>query len=392
MIPWRRISIAFTLGSAFLLCSCGQMTSLVLAALHSQGHAQGAAPDADRLLQVARAYAQGQQSTAKLSSVESQPAASSADGTEQEAEYKNEIMMDLVRKDYDALDNAARQNRVPTARFSGGTWKVWGFYEGLNEPPTGSGATDDDWKAQIGALRAWGAARPQSAAARIALADAYMGWGWKARGTGYANTVSDEGWQLYNDRQALAASVLVDAAKLKDKSPYWFSVMAYVALAQGWSKSQAKELLDAAIAFEPRYYHAYRQYANFLLPKWYGEEGDAQAFAEQVSTQIGGEEGDFVYFEIATTIACGCNTSDGRVELQSMSWPRVKSGYAAMEHLYGDASLKTNRFAYLAVVENDRPTAEAAFAVIGNNWDRRAWPDQAYFVKARAWAESQTGQ
>lgn len=168
--------------------------------------------------------------------------------------------------------------------------------------------------------------------------------------------------------------------------------MQFVALAQGWNKSQAKELLDAAIAFEPRYYHTYRLYANYLLPKWYGEEGDVQAFAEQVSTQIGGEEGDFVYFEIATTIACGCDTSQDKVELQGLSWPQIKNGYAAMEHLYGDSSLKTNRFAYLAVIENDRPTAAAALAVIGDNWNRDAWPNQTYFLQAEVWADSHQGQ
>jgi hypothetical protein len=262
----------------------------------------------------------------------------------------------------------------------------------VDQPPTGDNATDGDWKAQIDALKAWVAARPESAAARIALADAYGGWGYKARGGGSADTVTDEGWRLYNERYAMAASVLVDAAKLKEKSPYWYSVMGYVARAQGWSKSQAKELLDAAVAFEPGYYHVYRQYANFLLPKWYGEQGDAQAFAEQVSAQIGGEEGDFVYFELATTLACGCDTSEDKAELQGLSWPRIKSGYAAMEHLYGDSNLKMNRFAYLAVIENDQPTAAATLAVIGDNWNRDAWPDQLHFLEAKAWAEGKAGQ
>jgi hypothetical protein len=54
-----------------------------------------------------------------------------------------------------------------------------------------------------------------------------------------------------------------------------------VALSEGWDKAQAKELLDAAVAFEPTYYNVYREYLNFLLPKWYGEPGEAEAFAEQ---------------------------------------------------------------------------------------------------------------
>lgn len=86
------------------------------------------------------------------------------------------------------------------------------------------------------------------------------------------------------------------------------------------------------------------------------------------------------------------DTSQDQVELHGLSWPQIKNGYAAMEHLYGDSSLKTNRFAYLAVIENDRPTAAAALAVIGDNWNRDAWPNQTYLLQAKVWADSHQGQ
>jgi hypothetical protein len=63
-------------------------------------------------------------------------------------------------------------------------------------------------------------------------------------------------------------------------------MMQEIALAQGWDKQQARELFDQATAFAPYFYHFYREYANFLLPKWYGEEGEIQAFAEEVSSRL----------------------------------------------------------------------------------------------------------
>ncbi|MGO9590313.1 MAG: hypothetical protein ACLP3K_09760 [Candidatus Acidiferrales bacterium] len=392
----EKLSFGFILGSAFLLSSCGTLHTLASQIL-DQSRQREQAQDADHLVEVARAYTQVSQAVAAPSVVHASkrqiaPSAGSEDEIDQENDYKTQIMMDLAHKDYDALDQAALADRSPTARFGGGSWRVWGYYEGLDTPPTGDSATDDDWNAQIDALKAWVAARPESAAARIALAGAYDNFGSKARGGGYADSVSDEGWKLYDERLAMTASTLVDAAKLKERDPYWFSLMYDVALAQGWSKSQAKALLDAAISFEPSYYHVYRQYANFLLPKWYGEPGDAQAFANSVSTRIGGKEGDFVYFEIATTVACGCDPSQDGAGLQTLSWPKIKDGYAAMGQLYGYSSLKANRFAYLAVLEHDKPAAEAAFAAIGDDWDSRAWPAQTYFQQAKAWAENPQGQ
>lgn len=389
-----RLSFVVVLGATLLLSSCSQLTALVAKAVLEK---QRQGPDADTLVQVARAYAQGSHASAvpadpSPAAGDAAPAGGSSDGDTQEAEYKNEIMMDLVRKDYDALEKAAREDRSPATRVGGGSWRVWAYYDGVDTPPLGASASDDDWKAQVDAVKAWVAARPDSSAARIALAGVYDSFGSEARGGGYADTVSSDGWRLYNERLGMAASTLVDAAKLKDKSPYWYSLMFDVALAQGWDKSQAKVLMDSAIAFQPSYYHVYRQYANYLLPKWYGEQGEAQAFAEQVSTQLGGQQGEFVYFEIASTIVCGCDAASDRAQLEGLDWARIKGGYATLNHLYGYSTLKANRLAYMAYLQQDKQTAQAAFATIGDNWTPGVWETNANFLSAKAWAESSQGQ
>jgi hypothetical protein len=56
-----------------------------------------------------------------------------------------------------------------------------------------------------------------------------------------------------------------------------------------------------------------------------------------------------------------------------MSWPKIKEGYAALGHLYGLSSLKMNRFAYMASAAGDKLAAQAAFAMIGNDWDHQIW-------------------
>jgi hypothetical protein len=94
-----------------------------------------------------------------------------------------------------------------------------------------------------------------------------------------------------------------------------------IALAQNWDKQQARELFDQATAFAPRFYHFYREYANFLLPKWYGEEGETQAFAEEASSHLPDPDGSILYFEIASLLACQCDKA--RDSLEGMSWPRV---------------------------------------------------------------------
>jgi hypothetical protein len=53
----------------------------------------------------------------------------------------------------------------------------------------------------------------------VALANAFMGWGWEARGSRYANIVSQEGWDLFKKRVAMAKATLLETARLKEKCP-----------------------------------------------------------------------------------------------------------------------------------------------------------------------------
>jgi len=76
--------------------------------------------------------------------------------------------------------------------------------------------------------------------------------------------------------------------------------MMVVGLAQNWDAKRMKEVFEQGIQFEPDYFHLYKQYANYLLPKWDGKSGDATAFAKSVADKVGGEQGDVIYFHIAT--------------------------------------------------------------------------------------------
>jgi hypothetical protein len=216
------------------------------------------------------------------------------------------------------------------------------------------------------------------------LAQTYLNIGGNARGSGYADTVSEEGWKVYSGNASLALAVLNDAASLQEKCPYWYEAMVLVASAQGWSKVRTKAIVEQLITYEPSYYHVYREYANYLQPKWYGQEGDAEAFADDISERIGGDEGRFIYFEIATLLDCpACGSVGGRPKLP---WPKTKEGYAALVRLYGTSDLKLNRLAFIATRFRDKPAAQEAFARIGDRWDPSVWTTQQRFEVSKAWA------
>jgi hypothetical protein len=137
--------------------------------------------------------------------------------------------------------------------------------------------------------------------------------------------------------------------------------MQQVAQARGANREQQRAIFQKAIKFEPLYFAYYQQYAIMLLPKWAGEPGDTEAFADDAYRQIGGKQGAYIYFEIASNLcgSCGDFSADG------YSWPRLQEGFAALEELYGLAPLKLNRFAFLAATYGDKAAAAKAFARIG---------------------------
>src|SRR4029453_513521 len=110
----------------------------------------------------------------------------------------------LERQQFGALDDLADELHRTKARFAGGDWKSFRFQEALGAPADGCADTDAHWTELLAVLRRWHEQRPASLPAAIAIADASVGYGWKARGTGFANTVPPDGWRLIGERRGAA--------------------------------------------------------------------------------------------------------------------------------------------------------------------------------------------
>jgi hypothetical protein len=315
--------------------------------------------DSSALLDVARKYNSGSRPGHVLAAApRAKEALVAPDKLQTVQEYASPIKDAFRQGNYDQLEKIIKEAREGKGRILGGNWKVLEFYFAIQETFLRATSDESDWKIYFDTLNQWVAAKPESAAARISLAQAYLGYAWKARGSGYADSVTDEGWELFKERVAKAGASLVEAARLKEKCPYWYETMQTVALAQGWDKAQARELMELGVAFEPDYYHFYREHANSLQTKWYGDEGEIEAFAQEVADRVGAAKGDILYFEISSLVACQCEAT--KEAMQNLSWPRIKQGYAALGQMYGISRMKRNRFASMAAKAGDKEVGGAS--------------------------------
>jgi hypothetical protein len=184
-------------------------------------------------------------------------------------EYQYAIAGLLKQEKFAELDCVANSVRSSKARFSGGAWKLHILYFGLDKPQPGH-ATEQDWRNHLQRLNAWGAARPNSITARVALAESYVSYAWDARGTGYSDTISDSGVKLFHQRLEKAKVILDGTSAIHNKCPEWYVAMQQVAQGLSWDLPRTTALFEKAASFEPGYYYYYRAHATILLPKWQG--------------------------------------------------------------------------------------------------------------------------
>ena len=284
---------------------------------------------------------------------------------------------------FDELDCIGDRARANKERFSGGHWKIHLLYMGLNDPVPDKHATDEDWQDLLRLLQRWVDTHPKSTTARVALAWAWCDYAAAARGNGYADTVSQKGWKLYEERTAKAQEVLDDAATLPVTCPESYIVKMNIAQHQSWDKDRILSLFGEARAFEPGYYYYGRAVAMLLEPKWFGGPGDTAKFVQESADRIGGKQGDAYYFLVASSkdVICGCE------DQPKLSLERIERGYSAVEQLYGVSMYNLNQLAFLTlhVGSSDVILADQTLKRIGTQWIKYSWGDEETFEQTKDW-------
>lgn len=282
---------------------------------------------------------------------------------------------------FESLDCLADSARAHKETFPGGMWKIHAIYSRLTRPPLHP--TQEDWETHLELLQQWVSTRSESITARVALAQFYVNYGADARGPGFADTVSESGWKLLAERVAKAKQILDDASTLATKDPEWYVVMQNVASYESWEPAATLALLEQAVKFEPGYYYYYRLYAESVLPKWGGQEGETERFLQKAADRLGGNDGDILYFRVAGYLVCGC-PGDQQLKL---SWPRILKGFDAVEEQNGPAPENWNLLAHMALSFNDPVAADKQLTRIGDQWSEDIWQTSSAFESAKQWAK-----
>ena len=100
---------------------------------------------------------------------------------------------------------------------------------------------------------------------------------WRARGTGWANSVSDTGWKGFQEHLATARDCFTRAWELHPERPLAPGRMIYVSLGDS-DISEMRQWFDRAVSGQLDYPYAWNEMRWGLRSRWYGDENSMLAF------------------------------------------------------------------------------------------------------------------
>lgn len=288
----------------------------------------------------------------------------------------------LEAKNYEQLDELAAKFRSSKESYANGLWKLADIYAGL---VPSDNAPDNEWENRIADLQAWIATRPESITARVSLANILVNYAWQARGSGYANTVSDNSDQLFTKRLNQAMTALNEAENLKEQCPHYWPVKMRAALGLGVDRDNFNNIFNQAITNAPDYAAMYLQRAIYLMPRWGGGEGELEADSEKSADKIGGEDGDMLYAQVVWGIHYRAS-SDNVFKENHFSWPRVDRGFAVIEKRFPDSLAAKSERAYLAAYAGDAPKTREYLNETQGKADLTVWYYKNEYIRVANWA------
>jgi len=240
----------------------------------------------------------------------------------------------------------------------------------------------------------WAAQEPGSHLPHLAQGTFFVNYAWDARGTGWASTVTEEGWARFRERLNVAKQSLSKAYEINPSDPRAATEMITVTRALSYDREQMEKWFKRAIDADPRCYDAYKRKLTYLMPKWGGSRDEMFAFARECAANSPPDSRVAMILmeahkEMAKRTADG-GGNWGDYYRNPAVWREMKGVYEIHLQENPGAILDRNYCALYACFAQDYEEAMRQFEYIGNDIMKECWGSQKYFYecRSRAYAEA----
>jgi hypothetical protein len=292
-----------------------------------------------------------------------------------------EVQSTFRQKNFSKLEEMAGWCRNDKKILDDGNCSLWNFNKAIEEalkPPMANELSEADYVATLDLIDEWGKQYPNSITLRVAKSGVLINFAWLARGSGWADTVTEDGWRLFRKRIQKAYDVLKDApADIKDDCPQRFYNLLIIAKAQSWERNEYDEVFYRGIKAFPSYFPLLAERAAYLMPRWGGKEGEWLKFADEAVLLSPKSDGMSPYTYVVRIIHKQ-GEWEKFDEKNGVSWTKMKQGFQDKLKLYPKSRFQLNNFAFFSFFANDWKTTKELFDRIGDNPDPEVWQKQKY--------------
>ena len=296
----------------------------------------------------------------------------------------------LLNRQFEELDLRIEHLIRTRERTPVGSMYVNSFYRELDIER--SPLLDRGMEKSTELIEEWLRKRPDSVAARVALADARLTLAWESRGSGFGRWVSRRGSDAKNESLAIAWDTLNDLYDRKPEDPEFWALYLRLSHLTGQSERFIERVFNDAVGIAPDFLGIYTSQAHYLLPQWGGKRGDVQRFAFSVSESDANDFGEELYARIAISLFFGSEKKKIFGE-HEFSWPRVRNGLDLMIDRYPHR-FNWHQAAALAALAGDRTAAKDYLAGDRDGYGpdvQDIWRNEDRYVQTLTWANRPAG-
>ncbi|HEY5312859.1 MAG TPA: DUF4034 domain-containing protein [Pirellulales bacterium] len=272
---------------------------------------------------------------------------------------RNKSQYLLQTRSYDDLEATIAKIRREKQHFRSGHSYLSMFYDGLTSYPS----TEQGFQAQQAELEAWLKAKPKSVAAHLALIHHWVFYAWQARGSGWASSVTPDGWEKFGQRLAVAQDLIQRAWQLDERDAYLCRDEVLMIKATAADHDRVEALVAKSIDINPTYRGTIFQAGAYYLPRWHGKPGDLEKFALRALELTRKEWGAAVYAQMVWD----AKSAHGYAVFDDFdfSWDLVKEGYHELGKHFPESSEPMGHLSALAHIKGDRQAAREARSHLG---------------------------
>jgi hypothetical protein len=274
----------------------------------------------------------------------------------------------MTQEKFADLDRLIEDWTSRQERTADGRWKLSLLLDAIGNQQAIGSERMKEW------IQRWKAANPTSPGAAIAEANHLLYLAGKARGQGWASTVTPEGWKLLEERLQKAEQTLLESKSYASKNPVWGRLYLEVAALLNWPRKSQFELYQEITKSHPYYNGAYSSYIRFLVPRWGGDWKLVDAAIKDAEKKTRATDGAAMYTRMYAYITQIEDVGFNIFTDAYADWPHMKQGFKDLSKLYPHSAYNANHYAAFACLAKDGESFWDARSHIGNRIMEGVWP------------------